>query len=155
MAGTFIKSNARQKGITQTCLSGHCPFDAGQVFRVLQSGGLFLTQQVAESDKQNLKEAFGRGQSYGVPDGQLLATCMEDMQKVGFLELEALEYTVTEYYQSPKDLIFLLKHTPIIPHFGEVDGDVDRLMEFIAANQTEKGIRTTAKRFVLTGRKHG
>lgn len=31
----------------------------------------------------------------------------------------------TDYYQRPEDLIFLLKHSPTIPNFGEENHDFD------------------------------
>ncbi|MGM2834971.1 SAM-dependent methyltransferase, partial [Bacillus cereus group sp. Bce025] len=47
------------------------------------------------------------------------------------------------------DLIFLLKHTPIIPNFGEEEEDFNILQKFIKANSSEKGIRTNSKRFMI------
>ena len=49
----------------------HAPFNSSEIARVLRDGGIFLTQQVSEADKLNIKEAFGRGQSYGETDGTL------------------------------------------------------------------------------------
>ncbi len=48
-----------------------------------------------------------------------------------------------------EDLIFLLKHTPIIPNFGEEEEDFNILQKFIKANSSEKGIRTNSKRFMI------
>ncbi|EGA91063.1 Methyltransferase type 11 [Planococcus donghaensis MPA1U2] len=41
--------------------SRHAPFNAKEVARVLNTDGLFLTQQVSEADKLNIKIAFKRG----------------------------------------------------------------------------------------------
>ncbi len=35
----------------------------------------------------------------------------------GFDLVQVREYDVTDYYSTSEDLIFLLKHTPIIPRF--------------------------------------
>lgn len=49
----------------------HAAFFANEAVRVLKREGLFLTQQVSEADKLNLKRAFRRGQSFGEVDGTL------------------------------------------------------------------------------------
>ncbi|MBB6670474.1 class I SAM-dependent methyltransferase [Cohnella nanjingensis] len=131
----------------------HSAFDAVQVAKVLTDEGTFLTQQVGEGDKINLKRAFGRGQSYGVPDGTLMADYVQRLTEAGFAEVSAAEYDTTEYYRSPEDLLFLLKHTPIIPEFGRHPRDFEILAEFVAAYGGEQGIRTNAKRFVIRAKK--
>ncbi|WP_219834600.1 class I SAM-dependent methyltransferase [Paenibacillus sp. R14(2021)] len=130
----------------------HAPFDAHEAFRVLSAGGQFLTQQVGERDKHNLAEAFGRGQ-HTAPDGTLMRRYLAELSDAGFRDVQASEYDAEEYYERPEDLVFLLKHTPIIPHFGERDGDFAILERFIADNRTPIGIRTNAKRFMITASK--
>ena len=125
----------------------HSPFCAKEVSRVLVDGGIFLTQQVSENDKQNIKEAFGRGQTYGIPAGTLRQQYMSELRNAGFADIQSFEYQVTEYYQTAEDLIFLLKHTPIIPDFGHQASDFQILQQFITDNQCEKGIKTNAARF--------
>lgn len=131
----------------------HSGFSAHQVAKVLTDSGTFLTQQVSEGDKNNLKVAFGRGQSYGDPEGELMRKYIQDLSEAGFTEIKSFEYDSVEYYQSPEDLIFLLKHTPIIPDFGQHRNDFERLSAFIAENQSDKGIRTNSKRFMIKARK--
>lgn len=58
-----------------------------------------------------------------------------------------------EYYERPEDLLFLLKHTPIVPDFGRGHNDTKILKDFIATNVTDKGIRTNSKRFLVIGEK--
>ncbi|MCL9661025.1 class I SAM-dependent methyltransferase [Paenibacillus hunanensis] len=128
----------------------HSEFVADEVARVLVSGGAFLTQQVSEDDKSNIKEAFGRGQAWGVSAGTLQQRYMNDLRQTGFNHIRVVSFNVTEYYETVEDLIFLLKHTPIIPNFGQNDADFEILQQFVKDNQTEKGIRTNAGRFVIT-----
>ncbi len=128
----------------------HSEFVADEVARVLVSGGAFLTQQVSEDDKFNIKEAFGRGQAWGVSAGTLKQRYMNDLRQAGFNGIRAVSFNVTEYYETVEDLIFLLKHTPIIPNFGQNNADFEILQQFVKDNQTEKGIRTNAGRFVIT-----
>ncbi|MES5866504.1 methyltransferase domain-containing protein [Bacillus cereus group sp. RP32] len=129
--------------------SCHAPFAATELAKVMKKGALFLTQQVSEHDKLNLKEAFGRGQCFGERDGTLKEKYMGELSSAGFELVQVSEYDVTDYYSSPEDLMFLLKHTPIIPRFGVEEEDFTILQKFIDANSSEKGIRTNSKRFMI------
>ncbi|MEB3055087.1 class I SAM-dependent methyltransferase [Bacillus pseudomycoides] len=131
----------------------HAPFVAAEVARVIKKGGIFLTQQVSEHDKWNLKAAFGRGQCLGEKDGTLKEKYVRELKSAGFTDVQILEYDAIDYYQTPEDLLFLLKHTPIIPRFGEEKEDFDILGKFIITNKTEKGIRTNSKRFMIIANK--
>jgi ubiquinone/menaquinone biosynthesis C-methylase UbiE len=128
------------------------PFSAKEVSRVLADGGVFLTQQVSENDKFNIIDAFGRGYA-AFDDGTLKSTYIAELRDSGFRDIQAFDYDATEYYQSYEDLIFLLKHTPIISKFGEVENDFGVLKKFIEENQTNKGIKTNSKRFMIIARK--
>ncbi|TMV52243.1 class I SAM-dependent methyltransferase [Paenibacillus mesophilus] len=130
------------------CRQSH--FDAGQVANVLAQGGIFLTQQVGERDKNNLTQAFGRGQHGGNGDGVLKDRYVSELAEAGFTDIRSFEYDAAEYYESFEDLVFLLKHTPIIPDFGENDDDFDILHHFIEEHQTDKGIKTNSHRFMIT-----
>ncbi|WP_248928460.1 class I SAM-dependent methyltransferase [Paenibacillus hamazuiensis] len=131
----------------------HAPFDAKEAARVMADGGMFLTQQVGEGDKQNLKLAFGRGQSLDQPDGTLKNKYIGKLREAGFMDIQSFEYDAAEYFQTYEDLVFLLKHTPIIPDFGEHENDFAVLEKFIKEHQTNKGIQTNSKRFMITARK--
>jgi ubiquinone/menaquinone biosynthesis C-methylase UbiE len=133
--------------------SCHAPFVATEVAKVVKKGGIFLTQQVSEHDKLNVKEVFGRGQCLGEKDGTLKEKYVRELSDAGFVDIQTLEYDAINYYETPEDLIFLLKHTPIIPMFGEKKEDFDILKQFIIANKTEKGIRTNSKRFMIIATK--
>ena len=128
------------------------PFSAEEAARVLTNDGVFLTQQVSENDKFNLTEAFGRGRA-AVEDGTLKNKYIAELRNAGFQDVQAFDYDATEYYQSYEDLIFLLKHTPIIPNFGQTDNDFAVLKKFIEKYQTDKGIMTNSKRFMIIARK--
>lgn len=131
----------------------HSEFDAGEVARVLANDGVFLTQQVSEHDKFNIKEAFGRGQSRGVEKGSLITRCIRELKEAGFTDVQTFEYDAAEYYQTAEDLIFLLKHTPIIPGFGQTKRDFLILRKFIEHHQMDKGIKTNSERFMIIARK--
>ena len=140
-------------GFFDVISSCHAPFYASEVAKVLRSGGTFLTQQVSEADKLNLKRAYGRGQSFEQVDGTLKERYIRELKKAGFAEVQSFEYNAIDYYQRPEDLMFLLKHTPIIPNFGQVEKDFDILNDFIKNNRTKKGICTNSKRFLIVAKK--
>lgn len=130
----------------------HSDFCAKEIARVLIKGGIFLTQQVSENDKRNLKEAFGRGQAWGAEAGTLQQQYLADLSEAGFTDIQSFTYNASEYYQTAEDLLFLLKHTPIIPDFGRTESDFHILQRFIMENQTEKGIQTNSERFMIIAR---
>ncbi|MNW59377.1 hypothetical protein D3C74_372900 [compost metagenome] len=107
---------------------------------------------MSENDKSNIKEAFGRGQAFGAKAGTLQHQYLTELSKAGFSDIQSFESNVIEYYQTAEDLIFLLKHTPIIPDFGRTEADFQILQQFIMENQTEKGIRTNSERFIITAK---
>lgn len=133
--------------------SRHSPFCAKEVANVLVNDGIFLTQQVSEDDKFNIKHAFGRGQSFGTEDGTLKNKYISEISKAGFNDIQSFEFDSTEYYKTYEDVMFLLKHTPIIPNFGDSENDFAVLKKFIEENQTSKGIKTNSKRFMIIAKK--
>ncbi|GAA3404048.1 class I SAM-dependent methyltransferase [Paenibacillus hodogayensis] len=131
----------------------HSDFCANEIARVLREGGIFLTQQISETDKHNLKQAFGRGQAWGTKAGTLRERYMAELNEAGFADIESFEWNVTEFYETAEDLIFLLKHTPIIPDFGQTEGDFQILDSFIREYRTDRGIRTSSDRFIIRVRR--
>jgi ubiquinone/menaquinone biosynthesis C-methylase UbiE len=130
----------------------HAPFSSVEMARVLKKGGYFITQQVGEDDKLNIKKAFNRGQE-AKENGDLLKRYVRELKETGFTEVQFFEYNATEYYERPEDLLFLLKHTPTIPNFGAEPRDFEILENYIECNRTEKGIRTNSSRFLITAKK--
>lgn len=153
----FLQMDAEQLDFPnhffQVVSSRHSCLDPDEIAKVLAPGGIFLTQQVSENDKENIKEAFGRGQAFGKKNGTLKNGYITELREAGFTDIKAVEASVTEYYQTPEDLLFLLKHTPIIPNFGETEDDFLILEQWIRDNQTDKGIMTNSSRFMITARK--
>lgn len=126
----------------------HSPFDEREIFRVLTDGGVFLTQQVSEGDKWNLVQAFGRDQQRQ-PDGTLMNRYLDGLEQAGFRNIRCEQYDADEYYATAEDLVFLLKHTPIIPGFGRDAEDFAILDRFVQEYRTDRGIRTNSKRFMI------
>ena len=108
----------------------HCDFSTKEVYRVLKKGGYFATQQVSEHDKINIKNEFSRGQSYGKKDGSLKKRYLKELKEVGFKKIKSDDYNSTEHYKKKDDIIYILKHTPIIPYFGDKSDDYKKLEKF-------------------------
>ncbi|NOU98673.1 class I SAM-dependent methyltransferase [Paenibacillus planticolens] len=131
----------------------HSEFYATEVSKVLANDGIFLTQQVSENDKLNIKQAFGRGQGFGTDEGILKDKYLTELADAGFTDIQSFEYDATQYFQTYEDLVFFLKYTPVIPNFEQTDHDFEILQKFIESNLTEKGIKTNTKRFMIVARK--
>ncbi|MBM7361650.1 class I SAM-dependent methyltransferase [Priestia taiwanensis] len=152
---THMSSDCLQfpNGFFDVVSCNHAPFVATEIAKVLKNGGIFLTQQVSEADKLNIKEAFGRGQSFGEEDGTLREAYMQELKEAGFSEVKSFEYDAIDYYERQEDILFLLTHAPIIPNFGQEERDSEIVQHFIETNQTAKGIRTNSKRFLIIAKK--
>lgn len=131
----------------------HSPFYANDIAKSLVNDSIFLTQQVSEDDKFNIKQAFGRGQSYDMQGGTLKNKYISELSEAGFKDIQSFIFDSKEYYKTYEDLVFVLKHTPIIPNFGKYRNDFAVLEKFIEQNQTSKGIMTNSKRFMIIARK--
>lgn len=131
----------------------HSSFYPKEVMRVLTGSGFFLTQQVSEMDKINIKRAFGRGQGLGIQDGTIQRHYVKGLEKAGFSEIQTFDYDAKEYYKTAEDLIFLLRHTPIIPDFGQKPEDFKTFARFVRENKTVKGIVTNSKRYMIIAKK--
>ncbi len=60
------------KIILTLSFAGTLIFTLKRFFRTLKSGGIFITQQIGENDKENIKNAFWRGQAFGEKTGTLM-----------------------------------------------------------------------------------
>ncbi len=129
----------------------HAPFHPEEVAKVLKKGGYFITQQVSEADKLNIKQAFHH--QHKEINGRLQARYINELKHAGFSIVRSDEYNATEYYQSPEDLLFLLKHTPIVPHFAEEKHHFKIFEKFVTNNTTSRGIRTNSNRFLIIAKK--
>lgn len=153
----FFLMNARQMafrdGLFNIATTRHSAFFAGETARVLADGGAFMTQQVSEADKFNIKKAFGRGQNFGIEDGTSREKSIRQLEDTHFADIKSFEYDAQEFYHTPEDLIFLLCHTPIIPDFGCQAEDFELLAQFIEENKSATGIRTNSRRYMIIAHK--
>ena len=127
-------------------VSRHCGANMAEVFRVLKKGGKFISEDYATNDCQELKDYFGRGQGYGESplQNKIVAKCLD----VGFAKVQCLQFEEIEYYETEKDLKFLLGMTPILGGYDD-EKDNSILQKYIEKFGTEKGIRLNRHLFSL------
>jgi SAM-dependent methyltransferase len=130
--------------------SRHAPVKMREVYRVLRPGGIFVTQQVLDGDKINLKMIFGRGQGYNDHKNALLLRYRREMAACGFTKIRYKISNVPYYFKSKKKLIDFLYKTPTIPHFS-LNRDRELVDEFVARYKSAKGIKSNSRRFLLEG----
>ncbi|MBT6774826.1 class I SAM-dependent methyltransferase [Candidatus Woesearchaeota archaeon] len=130
----------------------HAPFSTKELFRVLKPNGIFITQQVGERDKQNIKDIFERGQCFEEKDNTSMNKYIQKLKQFKFKIIKKEIYNATQYFHNMKDIIFLLKNTPIIPHF-DIEKDKKFLEEFEKKYKTKKGIKTNSNRYLIISKK--
>jgi len=131
----------------------HSPVNFREIFRVLKPGGIFVTQQVHELDKNNLKQAFKRGQGFGVSKkNYLIKRYLIEAKNAGFKMKKQMISNKIYYFINKNKLIKFLNITPTIPNFG-TKNDFKILDNFIKNNLTTKGIKTNAARLFLEFKK--
>ncbi len=113
-----------------------------EVFRVLKKGGTFVSEDIAKDDCQELKNVFGRGQNYF--DADKRSDLMKLYYELGFEEVSYYNIKEIEFYHTKADLVYLLKRTPILNVYDEVQDDAF-LDEYISKNTTSEGIKLSRK----------
>ena len=137
------------KGTFDIVISRHAPLNFEDIFRVLKPKGIVITQQVHETDKLNLKKAFGRGQGYKVSGKRrLIDRYSAQARKAGFKITRREISNMPYYFADRAKLIKFLEMTPTIPDFGSRK-DYEVLDDFVAKHRTSKGIKTNTSRFLL------
>lgn len=130
----------------------HAPFSLKEVYRLLKPKGIFITQQVHERDKQNLKELFGRGQNFKQPSDKYLKQIIRAAKKIGFKKITHKFSNLNYYFNSRQHLINYLKMSPVMPDF-DLRKEKILLDKFVEKNQTKNGIKSNSARFLVMMKK--
>lgn len=127
----------------------HTIINAKEIYRCLKENGTLVIQGINKFDCWELKELFGRGQSF-YDEIPLSEKEYSDLKNAGFKNIEKYEVYENEYYQTKNDLLALLLKTPILDDLSKIHPnknlkhstkiEKDLLDKYIQKNTTEKGI---------------
>ena len=126
----------------------HTIINAKQIYNCLVPEGIIVIEGIDKEDCWDIKELFGRGQSYNdeisISEKDYLA-----LKEAGFRNIKKIEILQNEYYETEDDLVALLLKTPILNDFSEIRGEEfeHRLIvekeifnEYVKRYKTERGI---------------
>ncbi len=120
-----------------------------EVVRVLAPGGHLLTQQVANSNWQELREFFPRMTNLG-PHFELY---QDGFRNGGLTVTRAETHDAQEAYRSLGEFVYMLVATPwTIPEF-DVERDLDALLAFERSVTREHGLVLTNSHYVIEAHK--
>lgn len=127
---------------------------AREMSRVLKKGGTYVGMHIGERDKENIKRIFGRGQLYAalLKRASEAKRQIELLRRVGFRNIQAKEYNLTEYFAGLPDLISRLERFPMIPRFHRIKDK--RFLKIIEEKLWDgKGIKTNIHRVMIRATK--
>ena len=132
-------------------LNRHCSVYVEEIYRVLRSGGYFITQQVGARNAHNICALFGCGPG-GEPDWD---TEEEDMvplarafEQLGGRVVCTAEYDVGYWFLDVESLVFWHKAVPI-PEDFDIETHWRQVDRIITEYSTPRGIETNEHRQLL------
>lgn len=126
----------------------HTVINAKQIHECLTNGGSLVIEGVDKKDCWELKELFGKGQSYK-DKKSISEKDYEDLVNAGFSKIEKVEVLVNEYYQTEADLMALLLKVPILDDFSEIEDSFEKHLnsidsklfdEYVKKYKSDRGI---------------
>lgn len=126
----------------------HTIIDAKQIYNCLAENGIVVIEGIDKNDCIELKQIFGRGQSYN-DKISIAQKDYQDIKEAGFSSIEKVEILENEYYKTEEDLMALLLKAPILDDFSETNNDGFRhskiiekelFKKYVQKYKTEKGI---------------
>src|SRR6267143_1016506 len=121
-----------------------------EAHRVLKRNRTLMEITIGERDKENLTQAFGRGQMLG--SERVIALKERILREAGFKKLEIKEYIATEIFPTIRDLTIRLMNSPIIPDFN-AEKDKAFLENIEKAYKSTNGVETPTHRVTIIARR--
>jgi SAM-dependent methyltransferase len=141
--GTLPFSNAHFPLV----LSRHESYYPADVFRILQPGGAFITQQVGDAHNADLNRLLGA--PGGFDPRWTLAFASRQLEEAGFRIVEQREEFADTVFHDIGALVYYLKAVPWqIPSFT-VDAYRDQLLAIHERMETEDGLRVRGHLFYI------
>jgi len=139
-------------GEFDTVLNRHSAFRATEVFRILKTGGTFLTQQVGGGNLNDLIKEFDAAPQY---KDWTLSTITKQIRDAGFSIEEAEEWTGKVEFKDVGAIVYFLKAIPWVVQDFSVDNSLHHLEGL--QRKIDKGEKLTFAqvRFLVSANKSG
>jgi SAM-dependent methyltransferase len=133
-------------------INRHESFCLSEIYRILKKGGVFITQQVGESNNREISK-FLLGCEYKSLQNYPLAAAVREAEALGFDVYEQREFFPETRYSDVGALVFMAKIIEWeFPGFS-VDACFDRLLELQETVDRQGYISAFEHRYLLAARK--
>lgn len=132
-------------------LNRHSAFTASEVFRILKSGGNFLTQQVGGGNLNDLISAFDAAPKY---KSWTLENIKDDIQSAGFEIKDAREWKGEIEFKDVGAIVYFLKAIPWIVEGFSVENNLRHLEQLQAKLDKGEKVIFTQVRFLVLAQKY-
>jgi SAM-dependent methyltransferase len=132
-------------------LNRHCNVYVEENYRVLRTGGYFITQQVGARNAHNICALFGCGPGGEYdwdPAEEEMGTLAAAFEQLGCRVICTAEYDVGYWFLDVESLIFWHKAVPI-PEDFDIQTHWRQVHRIITENSTPRGIETNEHRQLL------
>lgn len=134
-------------------LNRHGYYWPAELHRIMQPGGIFITQQVGNCNDIGIRLLLGAPHAEVIEDGDDLARAVESMEKEGFRITKGLEDFYQQRFYDVGAIVYQLKAVPWqIPDFS-VERYFDRLKTIHIQIQRDGYVDVQEHRFFLIAEK--
>lgn len=137
-------------GAFDLILNRHSAFQAPEVFRILRSGGTFLTQQVGGGNLNDLIAAFDATPKF---KSWTLEKIRGEVENAGFAIREAKDWKGTVEFKDVGAIVYFLKAIPWVVEGFRVEKHVQYLMKLQQKLENGQKFLFTEVRFFVWARK--
>ena len=132
-------------------LNRHGTINAKEMYRTLNKGGIFFTQQVSpDKDVAEMHRFFHSKPKWTFNN---LKYRKKELEKIGFKILKSREWNGKITFYDVGAIVYLLKATPwLIPNFS-VDSHLKYLIKLQEKLEKDKKIQFTVSRFLILAKK--
>lgn len=133
-------------------LNRHGAFDAGELARVLATGGTFLTQQVHGRNLHDLLAAFSGTSS---DPGGSPERYVPQLEAAGLRMLDVRDWTGATTFAEVGAIVYFLKAIPwVVPGFS-VDSHIEQLLALRAQVERGHALAFRIRRYLIEAQKRG